>query len=188
MLSSVSSPTARRERVIATLVAPSRRQVLALGALAASAGAVGVGVGGLRWWSGPKADGLAHLTPDEAHFVRAFSAACYPATRQVPHSGDDLDLDVYIDASLEIMAPTQRGLIRALLHGLDAWTFPKHASRFTDLDLSTRQDVLQHWLTHSQGEVRQATTSLVLLVGMGYSTHPLVAPFFERLHRCGYGR
>lgn len=169
----------------------TRRHVIAASALAAGAGAIGATVLGgtaASWWKRPAAEGYAVLSEEEGAFLRAFAATAYPATPAIPHAGGDLDLDRYVDANLSSMAETQRNLIKVLLHALDTWPMPARRAGFVQLDPAQRAEVLHHWLTHFRGEVRQAATSLVLLVGMGYTTHPKVAPFFAALHTCGYAR
>jgi hypothetical protein len=169
----------------------TRRHVLAASALAAGAGAVGATVIGgtaASWWKRPAAEGYKVLSEEEGAFLRAFADTAYPATTAIPHAGGTLDLDRYVDANLSHMAETQRNLVKVLLHALDSWPMPARRQGFVALDAPQRAEVLHHWLTHFRGEVRQAATSLVLLVGMGYTTHPDVAPFFAALHQCGYAR
>lgn len=156
---------------------------LTTGAAAATAGVVGA-----RWWDRPAGSGFAHLSDEEGVFIRAFAGAVYPATTLIPHDGSDLDLDHYLDEALGAMVDTQRNLIKVLLHALDSWPLPRRLDSFADLDRESQQQVVEHWTSHFRGEIRQAATSLILLVGMGYTTHPNVAPFFSALHRCGYSR
>lgn len=166
----------------------TRRHVFAMTALTTGAAAATAGVVGARWWDRPAGDGYTHLSAEEGEFIRAFAGAVYPATSAIPHDGSDLELDHYLDDALGAMVPTQRNLIKVLLHALDTWPMPTRLEAFADLDRVAQQEVVTHWTTHFRGEIRQAATSLVLLVGMGFTTHPSVAPFFSALHRCGYNR
>ncbi|MEC7947388.1 MAG: hypothetical protein VX265_07440 [Myxococcota bacterium] len=166
----------------------TRRHVLAMTALTTGAAAATAGVVGARWWDRPAGAGFRHLSAAEGVFLRAFAGATYPATVAIPHDGGDLALDHYLDDALQTMVGTQRSLVKVLLHALDTWPMPRRRHAFADLDRPQQQQVVDHWTTHFRSEVRQAATSLVLLVGMGYTTHPRVAPFFASLHTCGYGR
>lgn len=166
----------------------TRRHVFAMTALTTGAAAATAGVVGARWWDRPAGTGYQHLSDEEGAFLRAFAGATYPTTQAIPHDGAELDLDHYLDDALGAMVETQRNLIKVLLHALDTWPMPRRLDAFADLDRLQQQEVIEHWTTHFRGEVRQAATSLVLLVGMGYTTHPRVAPFFAALHSCGYSR
>lgn len=178
----------RRETGYEPGVNITRRHALAAAALSAGAAATTVAATGLRWWDQPAGEGYKCLSDDEAAFIRALAAAAWPATEAIPHSGGDLDLDRYLDDSLSVMSETSRTLLKMLFNMLDTWPMPRHMSSFAALVPAERAEVLEHWLGHFRAEVRQAAQSLVLMIGMGYTTHPKVAPFFQNLHSCGYGR
>ena len=170
-------------------MALSRRQVLALGSLSALvAGLGGAAVVAQRWWDPPAADGFAYLAATEAAFIRALAGAAYPATASIPHSAADLDLDHFFDAALRHLPPDKRTLARVGLHALDAWPLATMGASFVKLSASQQAQVVDSWRTHARPELRQAASSLLVVAGMGFCTHPTVAPFFQAWHRCGYGR
>jgi len=170
-------------------MALSRRQILALGSMSALVGGLGgAAVVTSRWWNPPAAGGFAYLAATEAAFIRALAGAAFPATADIPHSAADLDLDHFFDAALRHLPPDQRKLARVGLHALDALPMATTGSSFVALSGAQQAQVLEAWRTHARPELRQATSSLLVVSGMGFCTHPTVAPFFQAWHRCGYGR
>ena len=165
----------------------SRRHLLALSAAAAAVGAIGVGGLGYRWWDQPPDAPLEALSTQEAQIVRAIAGTAYPRTAAIPLDGSEAHLDRFFDATLSHMPESPRRLLKLLLHGLDGGTVLTHGSTFTELSPSERSEVLQGWTQHDLAELRNAAQSLVLLLGMGWTIHPEVAPTMQRLHSCGYG-
>ena len=148
-----------------------------------------IGTGGLyiRWWDQEPSDPYARLSDEEVRIVRAFASAAFPSTQAIALDGYDADLDRFFDTMLmHVPTPTAK-LLKLLLHGLDSATVLTHGATFSTLEKSEKMQALEGWLQHDLAEVRNATQSLVLLLGMGWSTHPKVAPFMQRMHNCGYG-
>ncbi len=166
----------------------SRRQALAL--LAAGPALAALGAGGVlaTVWDQAPGPGYRHLSPSEASFVRALGGAAWPATEACPLDGALAELDLFLDASLDSLPELPRKAARAGLHALDALTLPAAGARFRTLDLAQRSTWLTAWLNSDTMALRSAVTSIVLVLGMGYTTHPAAAPAFSRLYRCGYGR
>ncbi len=148
----------------------------------------GAGVVASRWWDPPAAGGFDYLATTEGDFIRALAGAAFPATRDIPHSAADLDLDHFFDAALRHLPPDQRKLARLGLHALDALPLATTGASFVALPAARQADVLESWRNHARPELRQAISSLLVVSGMGFCTHPTVAPFFQAWHRCGYGR
>lgn len=170
-------------------MALSRRQLLAFAALStAVVGAGGVGLVASSVWDTPPASGFTYLSASEAAFVGALAAAAFPATQAIPHSGADLDLSRFFDAAIGGLPPGKIKLIKVGMTALNALSVPSHGARFTQLDPATQGALLIEWNSHDRPELRQALNALLLVAGMGYCTHPKVAPFFDSMHRCGYGR
>jgi hypothetical protein len=165
----------------------SRRHLLALSAAAAAVGAIGAGGLGYRWWDQPPGAPLEALSSEEAQIVRAIAGTAYPRTAAIPLDGAEAHLDRFFDATLSHMPESPRKLLKLLLHGLDGGTVLTHGSTFTELSEAERADVLKGWTQHELAELRNATQSLVLLLGMGWTIHPEVAPTMQRYHSCGYG-
>lgn len=166
----------------------NRRQLLALlaapPALAALA-TVGVGV---HWWDQPPGATMRHLSPDEAEFIRAFAGAAWPATEACALDGAQADLDHLFDESLSGLELRARQAARLGLHALDQVPLVSHGHTFHGLDPAARGQVLASWLDSDLMPLRAAVTGVVVLVGMGYTTHPRTEAVFSGLYRCWYGR
>ena len=171
----------------------TRRQLLALTALSAAAGALSTQAGGLAgtaisWYARPVGVGYGFFSNEEAAIVRAFAATAYPSTPTLPFDAARAGIDHYIDEAMAGVEAGVRDAVRTLLHGLDAWPRPRRLYRFSDLDEGQRREVLDHWLHHFSPDIRGVAGLLVLLAGMGYTTHPQNAAFFRQMHGCAYGR
>jgi len=166
----------------------SRRHLLALSAGSAAAGAIGAGGLAISWWDQPADKPYRSLSSDEGAFVRAWAGVAFPATPLSPIAGDEAQLDRFFDEMLLVMPADTAKLLRVLLHSLNTLPLATRWGRFTDLEPNTQKRLFEEW-THSDVSLfRSATQSLVLLLGMGWSTHPSVAPTMQKLHSCGYGR
>ena len=165
----------------------SRRHLIALGSATAAAGVVGVGVTVTDWWNQPAGAGFTVLSDEEARFIRALAGAAYPRVKDIDVSGDTANLDHFFDQVLDNMPEEPRQLLRVLLHGLDGGAVLTNGATFTDLSPTDRTAVLNGWLNNDLAELRSAGQSVVLLLGMGWTIHPAVAPHMKQLHSCGYG-
>ena len=169
-------------------MAVTRRHLLAASAGLAAAAAVCAGGIGLQWWDQPPGAGLAHLSADEAEFVRAISGAAFPSGDVIALSGADADLDRFFDAMLSGMPTLTGDLLKLLIQALENLSVVLAGGRFTTLSLAKQQSLVEGWLANDQSELRSAVQSLVVLLSMGYTTHPEIAPLMSSWHRCGYGR
>ena len=167
---------------------PSRRQILVLMGIVAAGTAAGVGAVGINWWDQTAETGFVHLSQEEIDFVQSFSSAAFPVTKAINFGGGDAELPAFFDQTLSNLADTDRKLVRLLLHGLDHIPLATHGTRFRKLDLDARQDLMEAWGGHDSTLMRQAVQLLLTLLGMGFLTHPKVAPFVSEWHGCGYGR
>ena len=165
----------------------TRRHLLALSAATVAAGVVCAGGVGLSWWDQPAGAGYQHLSTAEAEFVRAFGGAAFPGGATVALDGSDAGLDHFYDALLDGMPEVTASLLRLLTHALDGAARLGGGGGFTALSRQAQQAHLEAWLQSDIAEVRGAISSLVVLLGMGYTIHPDVAPLMSQWHRCGYG-
>ena len=166
----------------------SRRHLLALSAGTAAVGALGASSLVIQWWNQPASAPYARLSDSEAAFVRAWAGVAFPATQSTPLSGDQAQLDRFFDQVLQFAPPDAAKLLKLLLNGLDAASVPTHGATFVALDDGARLDRFEAWTHSDLSLLRSATQGLVLLIGMGWSTHPEVAPEMQKMHSCGYGR
>lgn len=166
----------------------TRRHLLALAAGTTAAATVTGGAVIASWWNSPPDAPYTNLTSDEASFLRAWAGAAFPATQALPLAGEDAGLDRFFDEMLNHTPSDAATLLRLLINALNTSTVVTHGASFSSLGATERSQTFEDW-THAQvAHFRSATQSLVLLLGMGWSTHPEVAPHMRLLHSCGYGR
>lgn len=166
----------------------TRRAVLL--AAAGAIGAAGAGAGGLlvHWWTQDPDQGYAVLSKDEAAIARAIAGAAFPPGEVVALDGLEADLDRYLDAMMATWPALTRDLMRTLLHLLNELPLVGEGASYLSLTRERRMDVLMGWLQGDQAELRAAVSSVVVLLGMGYTTHPKVGGPLPHLYRCGYYR
>jgi len=165
----------------------TRRHLLAITAATAAVGTIGAAGIGMRWWDQSPSAPLAALSQEEGAIVRAIAGAAYPATNAIAMDGASANLDVFFDALVSHIPPVSQKLLKLLLHTLDGGTVLTHGATFTALSTRHKLDALSGWINNDIAEIRSAAQSLVLLIGMGWTIHPEVAPTMQRLHNCGYG-
>ena len=166
----------------------TRRHLLALSAGTTAAAALMAGGVATQWWDHPPDAPLSVLKTEEARFLRAWAGTAYPATPDIPLKSAQAGLDRFFDDMLQTMPEDSAKLLRLLFNALDALTLPTDGTAFSLLPPARQSEVFEAWIHSDVDPFRSATQSLVLLVGMGWSTHPEVAPHMLKLHSCGYGR
>lgn len=166
----------------------TRRQVLAASAAVPVLGGLGLGTAVWSWWDRPAGAELQALSPDEHAFAQALAEAWMPRGGTPELSGADARLGDFLDQLIAAMHPQRGRELKLLLHGLDHLPVPVRASRFTHLDLDTRSRALAGWLDHPVHLVRDGTAAVMVLLGMGWTTHPEVVPVIRSMFPCGYGR
>lgn len=163
----------------------TRRQLLAATAALAASAAIGAGAVGLHWYDQPADAGFVWLSEDEAAFVRAFAEGLYPAGGEPALGGGEAQLDHFIDAVIESMPAFQQQGLKLLFHALDSLALSSEGATFTALAAARREALILEWLQHPLAEVRSGVQSVVLLLGMGYTTHPQTVQHFSSISRCG---
>ena len=166
----------------------TRRHVLAAAAAVPAAAALGGGGLALRWYDKAPAQGLSILSQDEYDFVQALSEAWMPPGGTPALSGADANLGQWFDELLTHMAPNQQTLLKLLLQVLDDTPLLTDAGRYTTLDLPRRIELLVGWMQSSNALFRAAIAGVIVLIGMGWTTHPEVAPGLAPMFRCGWSR
>ena len=166
----------------------TRRHLLALAAGTTAAAALTGGAVVASWWDAPADAPFSVLTTEEAAFLRAWSGVAFPATPTLPLAGEDAGLDRFFAAMLRHTPADAARLLRLLVNALDGATVISHGSSFTSLEPAEQATVFEDWTHSGVAHFRSATQSLVLLLGMGWSTHPEIAPHMRLLHSCGYGQ
>ena len=153
----------------------------------AAAGIATVGGTVYSWWDAPAASPYTRLSQREADFLSALSAAAFPAGASIALDGGTARLDRFFDTLLDSMPEDNVTLIKFLLQGLDKASIGWFGSSFHALSEADQAEQLELWLASDQHLLRSAVQSMVILLGMGYTTHPKVAPLLAVHHRCGFG-
>jgi len=166
----------------------SRRHLLALIGAAGAVAAAGAASVGLRWWDQAPDAPFGALEDEEAAVVRAVGAAAFPGGASIALHGRDADLDRFFDVLLLALPAMQRKLLKLLLHALEYGAVLDQGGRLSALPEERQRAFVMGLLAHPVAEVRGAVQGLVVLLGMGYTTHPEVAPIMSAWHRCGYGQ
>lgn len=119
------------------------------------------------------------LAAREAAFLDAAAEAMFPPGSDIPLSGREANLPVYVDGWLQLVPARQRWLMRALLLLVEQATlfFPApgpNFRRFSALSSVQREAVLRGWGASRMGLRRLVFTSLRAVLTMGYLGHPVV--------------
>ena len=165
-----------------------RRHLIRLASLSVISGGAILATGVYQWWNIPPDKPYRLLNREEALLIVAISGAMFPNGEEIPHSGEDLQLDRFFDQLLLELGETEQKLIKFFLHLIEnsAYLSDNHRN-FLDMNMNQRQAFLEGWLQHSNHLLRNAFLSIVTLLGMGYTSHPLVSPRLAIYHRCGFG-
>lgn len=166
----------------------TRRMVLAATAGLAASASVGAGALLARWWDRAPGEGLHTLSQDEHDFAQAVAEAWMPPGGDPPLSGADAALGGFLDGVVSAMEPATARELKLLLQVLDDFTLPTHLSSFRKLPLESRTEVLHGWLHSDQPLMRGAIQAVLVLLSVGWTTHPDVVGRLQPLFPCGYGR
>lgn len=151
--------------------------------LAAAGGTAGA------WWNQAPTDGLKWLSATEATFLDAFAEALFPVGSLPGPGGGSAGLAYYLDDLFVGLEEVQRNLIRLGMHGLDHLPLVTHGARFQELPRETATALVETWLFGGGlAELRGLASSFYVFLGMGYLSHPEVAPSFTPHFWCGFGR
>ncbi len=170
---------------------PSRRQVLgALGVAGAALGAAALGAGALtaRWYHRPHGQGYQILSDREGAVARALAGAVWPRNAVCALGGDEADLDHYLDQMMLDWPAETRDLMRVLLGAFEDLSVLDEGAPFTELAPEAQSALFMRWFDHDVSEIHLAITSVAIVLGMGWTTHPKVDGPMKHLYRCGYYR
>ena len=165
----------------------TRRQLLTIGGLSCLTFGLSATMLGRQWWNTPASAPYQNLSQQEAQMIMAISAAVFPAGAVISVNPNSLKLDHYFDSLLQQLPQMQEKLLKLLLNALNSAPYISFQSSFLAQSAVEQQRQVQDWLNHSNHLIRGAITSLIVLLGMGYSAHPEIAPYFGQMHQCGYG-
>jgi hypothetical protein len=146
----------------------SRRKLLA----AAGFGGLLLGTGAWTFKAlrgfGPTKSGLFVFDESEFEIVSSIAEAKFPKSNEWPMSAAEANVPAFVDLYVSELYDDVRSLFRTLVRGFDVATLPTHRSRFHDLDLSARQDVLKEWWHSPYKAKRSGYQALMFPIHMGY--------------------
>lgn len=166
----------------------TRRHVLAVLAVGGAASALGTGAVGLSWWDRPPGEGLKVLSPQEYDLVQAVGEAWMPRGGTPELSAADAEVGLFFDELLAHSPEDAARMLKLLLQALDDKPRIGWFSAYRHLPLESRQEILAGWIDHPRPLLRRAVHGMIVLLSMGWTTHPEVARILRPSFGCGYGR
>jgi hypothetical protein len=166
----------------------TRRHVVAIAAVSASAGSLATGARIWSWWDRPATEGYRMLSADEVELVDSLCEAIFPPGGTPAISGRDVGAARYLDDALGDVIEPMGDLLRLVLHALDDWSRLTRFSSWNELSIKDRGEALQAWSRNESHLVRGAITGLVIFICGAYTTHPEVQEAVGWTFPCGYGR
>lgn len=150
------------------------------------------GVGGLALVAGfwtlsldSPAPGARLLSSSELRVVQALAEALFPEG-PFPVGGLEADIAHAVDRILaDVLEESQATAFRYVLRTLDWGTAASRGTRFTDLPVEARREVLGTWREPDVLARRVAADSIKALLGMAYFRHPVVLEHIGWRVGCG---
>jgi hypothetical protein len=165
----------------------SRRHIIALSCATAIATTIGTGSLLISWWKVPPHAPFQCLSIHESKILVAIAQATFPSGAVIAMDAKDLNLDRFFDSVLFGMPTVQSDLLKLLINALNRAPHLSLKAQYLDLSFKEQTLFLKGLLEHEQHLLRSAISSLCILLGMGYTSHPEVSPSFAKYHRCGFG-
>lgn len=166
----------------------SRRQLLKISLLGSTA--IALTGGGLvwSWWDTPPDTPYQLLNSEEAQMVQALSEAAFPAGKTIDLAGKDAKLDYFFDKLLFGMTRENQKLLKLLLHALNHLAVPSQGKYFLNCSETTQRQLVENWLNDDSYLFRSAMQSVIVLLSMGYTSHPKASKLLGQYFRCGFGQ
>ena len=165
----------------------TRRQLVKWTGSLALASSVAVGVTITNWWDTDPDSPYYNLNLLEGNVVNMVAGAAFPSGSTIELDGEQANLDRFFDTVLTSMSDENRALLKMLLEFIDRATLPTHGTHFSKLSLESRQNCIHSWLHNPSHLIRGAIQSLIVLLGMGYTAHPVATTHLSQYFRCGFG-
>ena len=165
----------------------SRRQLIKICAAVGISSGIGISALGFRWWDVPAGVPYRKMSIEEATVLTIIAHAAFPPGPIIAQNANDLKIDRFFDHLLSNMPMVQTKLLKLLLNALNTAPYLEIKSSLSSQSSIEQQEQVEKWLNHPNYLFRNAVTSLVILIGMGYTAHPEVSPYFSQMHQCGYG-
>ena len=165
----------------------SRRNLLKI--IGLSSGLVGIATGSTlyAWWNTSPDQPFECLNNQESAMVRSLCEAAFQGGPTIELDGADANLDRFFDQLLTGIPDINQQLLKLLLHALDHSTWLSHQQSFTTLSKAQRSTILENWLQDDNHLFRSAVQSVIVLLGIGYTMHPIASKHLSQYFRCGFG-
>lgn len=165
----------------------SRRKLLLIMGSCTAATAVATSATLYSWWNCPPEKPYDSLNTEEALTIQHIAAAVFPGGSALALDGGAAQLDHFFDSLLQNLPEENSSLLKLLLHAIENGTLLTDATFFSNLPLERRQDLIDQWLHNDNHVLRSAIQSLVVLLGIGYTSHPEASKVLTQYFRCGFG-
>jgi hypothetical protein len=157
-----------------------------------AAGSVAIGMLGavtiINWWNVAPSAPYKSLHKDEAKTLRYIAGAAFPSGDNIPLNGADANLDRFFDELLSNMSDENRKLLKLLIQAIEKLPILNHFQSFSNLSDIEQIELVTTLFNDDNHLVRGAIQSLVVLLGMGYTSHPTASVIISDYFQCGFGR
>ena len=166
----------------------TRRQLLKI-SLIGTTGVALIG-GGLvwSWWDTPPDTPYKILNNHEVTMVLALSQASFPTGNEIPLAGKDAGIDYFFDQLLFGLGNENQKLLKLLLQALNRLPLLSKGQYFTSCSEMEQQALVEAWLKDDNYLFRSAMQSIIVLLSMGYTSHPTASKVLGQYFRCGFGQ
>ena len=166
----------------------SRRKLLKIGLLGSSTAALAGGLTVWSWWDVPPARSYQNLSSEEIIMVQALSRAAFPGGASIALDGGDASLHRFFDQLLTSMTSENRSLLKLFLEALDRLPLLSKGRYFTDCSEESQRELVESWLQSDNYLFRSAIQSVIVLLSIGYTSHPDVSVKLQSYFACGFGQ
>lgn len=140
------------------------------------------------WWDVAPDTPYQLLSTEEAQMVNALSQAAFPSGQAIALSGKDAQLDYFFDRLLFGMTGENQKLLKLLLQALNRLAILSQGNDFLHCTESEQQLLVEKWLTDESYLFRSAMQSVIVLLSIGYTSHPKASKHLQQYFRCGFGQ
>lgn len=166
----------------------TRRQLLKISLIGTTAVALTGGGVVWSWWATPPDTPYKVLNDDEVNMVLALSQASFPSGNEIALAGKDAGIDYFFDQLLFGLGDENQKLLKLLLQALNRLPLLSKGCYFTSCSEMEQQVLVEAWLKDNNYLFRSAMQSIIVLLSMGYTSHPTASKVLGQYFRCGFGQ
>lgn len=120
--------------------------------------------------------------------VISLSGAAFPSGDTINLAGKNAQLDYFFDKLLFGMTGENQKLLKLLLQALNRLALLSQGSYFLNCSEDIQQQLVEKWLTDDSYLFRSAMQSIIVLLSIGYTSHPKASEHLKQYFRCGFGQ